>query len=94
MPPAIPTITISSSLGAAAVVFTAGEPTKALGLEVFAVLWAAQFVTWGFWYMFIYPFFISPLRKLPTPRGWRLVTGHTIDAISRGLGVAARDWQV
>ncbi|KAM3544617.1 hypothetical protein ARSEF1564_002485 [Beauveria bassiana] len=49
MPPAIPTITISSSLGAAAVVFTAGEPTKVLGLEVFVVLWAAQFVTWGFW---------------------------------------------
>ncbi|KAK8140988.1 hypothetical protein G3M48_001110 [Beauveria asiatica] len=92
MLPVIPTITISSSLGAAAVVFTAGKPTKVLGLEVFVVLWAAQFVTWGFWYMFIYPFFISPLRKLPTPGGWRLVTGHSIEAISRGMGVSARDW--
>ncbi|KGQ05870.1 Taurochenodeoxycholic 6 alpha-hydroxylase [Beauveria bassiana D1-5] len=49
MPPAIPTITISSSLGAAAVVFTAEEPTTVLGLEVFVLLWAAQFVTWGVW---------------------------------------------
>ncbi len=92
MPPAIPTITIGSGLGAAAILFTAKEPSKLLGILAFAVLWTVQFVAWGFWYTFIYPFFLSPLRKLPTPKGWHLGTGHTIEAIGKGIGVTAREW--
>ncbi|KAJ4163591.1 hypothetical protein LMH87_005311 [Akanthomyces muscarius] len=92
MPPAIPTITIGSGLGAAAILYTAEQPSRLLGIVAFAVLWAVQFFTWGFWYTFIYPFFISPLRKLPTPTGWRPITGHTVEVIGKGVGVTAREW--
>lgn len=93
MPPVIPTITIGSGLGAAIFVLKAEKSGRILlGLEAFVALWLTQFVVWGFWYMFIYPFFISPLRKLPTPGKWRFGTGHAVQAIGKGIGVSAREW--
>lgn len=91
MPAVIPTITVGSGLGAVALL-VGTKSSKILAVEAFVILWAVQFIAWGFWFMFIYPFFISPLRKLPTPPGWRWGMGHSVRAVGDGLGVTAREW--
>ncbi|OAA73378.1 cytochrome P450 78A3 [Cordyceps fumosorosea ARSEF 2679] len=92
MPAAIPTITVGSGLGATAFMLTNEAATRTLGVKVFAALWAAQFLAYGFYCMFIYPFFLSPLRHLPTASGWQLGLGHSVQAINKGLGPTGRKW--
>lgn len=92
MPAIIPTITVGSGLAAVGILLMVPNASRLLGVEAFAAIWVLQFSIWGFWYMFIYPFFQSPLRKLPTPPGWHLGVGHAVYAVSKGFGVAAREW--
>lgn len=91
MPAAIPVITVVSGLAAAAYMVASKSSDKMIGVSAFMVLFTVQFFVWGFWRMFIYPFFISPLRHLPTPPGWQLGIGHIGEGISRGLGVVGRE---
>ncbi len=93
MPPLAP-VAASSALGAVIVIATVPDWPRVFGALSFAALFILQISVWGGWYMFIYPFYISPLRHLPTPPGALPLIGHSYSALAKGVGVSARHWYV
>lgn len=105
MPP-LAAASVSSALGAVAVTATVSDWPKVLGTVSymiadwprlfgafsFVVFFSIQIAAWAGWYMFIYPFWISPLRHLPTPPGSLPLIGHSYSALVKGVGVSARYW--
>lgn len=57
----------------------------------FEVLFA-QMVAWGLYFTFVYPFYVSPFRHLPQPKGGNWLIGHGEEMRVQGPGVLARKW--
>lgn len=58
----------------------------------FALLWAGAFGMCCLYFAFIYPFYVSPLRHLPTPDGAHWLLGHLSQLLVASPGVPLRKW--
>ncbi|KAG5975612.1 hypothetical protein E4U55_007617 [Claviceps digitariae] len=58
------------------------------------VLWvlSAQISAWLIYSIYIYPYFLSPLRHLPQPKGGLPLIGHSWGLGKHGPGVLGRKW--
>lgn len=61
---------------------------------VFVALFLAQITIYSTYAIFIYPFFVSPLRHLPQVKGGLPFLGHGINMRRKGVGVMAKGWLV
>lgn len=61
---------------------------------IFFTLFSIQFGIYAFYAIFIYPFFVSPLRHLPQIQGGLPLVGQGIELRRKGPGVMAKQWQV
>ncbi|KAM3459891.1 hypothetical protein MY5147_003368 [Beauveria neobassiana] len=59
---------------------------------VFLALFASQITIYSVYAVFVYPFFVSPLRHLPQVKGGLPLIGHGINMRKKGLGVMAKKW--
>lgn len=59
---------------------------------LFALLWIGSFAVCGLYFTFVYPFYISPLRNLPTPPGAHWLFGHMPYMINATPGTPSRYW--
>lgn len=90
----LPGITIAAAVGSLATrVYdsSANQGPMAL-LYTFLGLWTAFFVVSSLYLMFIYPFYISPIRHLPTPRDAHWYMGHSHQLLSAIPGAPSRLW--
>jgi hypothetical protein len=55
-------------------------------------LFTAQICIYSFYAIFVYPFFVSPLRHLPKVKGGLPLFGHGIAMRKNGPGVMAKKW--
>ena len=60
---------------------------------VFAGVYSVSILVYLVYWTYIYPFYISPLRKIPTVPGFPL-WGHVITIISNEVGVPNREWHL
>lgn len=67
---------------------------KTQSLVVFFALLVAQVSIYSAYAMFVYPYFVSPLRHLPQVKGGLPLFGHGISMRKNGPGVMAKKWQV
>lgn len=63
-------------------------PISRLGLRLFLV----NFVLVVLYQLLIYPFFVSPLRRLPGPPGGNLILGHGLSQFERPPGDRLKRW--
>lgn len=61
-------------------------------VALFLALIAAQVGLYSFYAIFIYPFFVSPLRRLPQVKGGWPLLGHGVAMRKNGPGVMAKKW--
>ncbi|PNP50101.1 hypothetical protein THARTR1_09090 [Trichoderma harzianum] len=67
--------------------------SRASFVQAAAVLLLAQvFVVHGIWSMFVYPFWFSPLRHLPTAPGGHWLLGHGKKILAAKPAVLFREW--
>lgn len=59
---------------------------------IFAGLFALQTTLFTVYAVFIYPFYLSPFRHLPSPAGALPLVGHGRDLRRFGPGLMARKW--
>lgn len=59
---------------------------------IFVGLFAVQSIAFSIYAIFIYPFYVSPFRHLPSPKGGLPILGHGIDLRKTGPGAMARKW--
>lgn len=59
---------------------------------LFIALFAGQIAVYGFYAIFIYAHFVSPLRHLPQVKGGLPILGHGISLRKTGPGVMAKKW--
>ena len=57
-----------------------------------SVLFILQWMTWFTYSTFIYPFYTSPLRHIPTVKGGSILTGHWRTMLAEPSGMPARRW--
>lgn len=69
-------------------------PPWVLHSSIFGILFGAQAATFAFYSTLIYPFFVSPLRHLPMPKGRIPLLGHGRELRIFGPGLMARKWYV
>ncbi|EOA88135.1 hypothetical protein ACJQWK_01527 [Exserohilum turcicum] len=67
--------------------FSAKSPVKNTA-SVFAILYFAQLA----WDVFVYPIFLTPLRKLPSPPDSHFLLGHFRRIYKEPTGEPQRDW--
>ena len=68
------------------------RPTGGLG-RLGSRLFAINVALFGVWRIFVYPFFFSPLRHIPGPRGGGPLNGHALQArFSKPRGEALKEW--
>lgn len=58
------------------------------------ILCPSIFLGWAVWTTFIYPFYISPLRHLPMPKGNHWLWGHGIKLLREPQGNPSKQWYV
>ncbi|KAK5167029.1 uncharacterized protein LTR77_007758 [Saxophila tyrrhenica] len=56
------------------------------------ILFSASFTAYAFWYVVVYPKFLSPLRHLPTPPDNAFFTGQTKQIMREASGIPMRKW--
>ncbi|KJZ72371.1 hypothetical protein HIM_08297 [Hirsutella minnesotensis 3608] len=61
-------------------------------LGCFAILYAAGFAIWLVYARFIWPLWLSPLTKLPQPKGGNWLNGHFWEIFMAGQGEVERVW--
>lgn len=70
--------------------------TISLPFALYFLLWWAIFLAqagaFTFYSVFIYPFFLSPFRHLPTPKGGLPILGHGNLLRTQGPGPLAKEW--
>lgn len=67
--------------------------SRASFVQAAAVLLLAQvFVVYGIWSLFVYPFWFSPLRHLPTAPGGHWLLGHGKKILIAKPAVLFREW--
>ncbi|ATY64267.1 cytochrome P450 78A3 [Cordyceps militaris] len=66
--------------------------SKTQSAIVFVALFAAQITLYSAYAMFVYPYFVSPLRHLPQVKGGLPLIGHGINMRKKGVGVMAKEW--
>jgi hypothetical protein len=59
---------------------------------MFLALFSTQIFIYSFYAIFVYPFFVSPLRHLPKAKGGLPLFGHGIAMRKNGPGVMAKKW--
>ncbi|KAJ4165879.1 hypothetical protein LMH87_007489 [Akanthomyces muscarius] len=59
---------------------------------VFIGLFSAQIAIYSAYAIFVYPYFVSPLRHLPQVKGGLPLLGHGINMRKNGPGVMAKKW--
>lgn len=62
--------------------------------RIFFALFAGQITLFSIYAVLIYPFFLSPLRKLPAVKGGIPFFGHGIQMRKHGPGLLAKKWYV
>ncbi|OBT56753.1 hypothetical protein VE04_03925 [Pseudogymnoascus sp. 24MN13] len=67
-------------------------PLRTSYIGVFASLCLVQFVALFTYAMFLKPFWLSPLTKLPQPKGGGLLNGHFKTIYSSGAGETEKKW--
>jgi hypothetical protein len=65
---------------------------KTQSLLVFFALFATQVSIYSAYAIFVYPYFVSPLRHLPQVKGGLPLLGHGISMRKNGPGVMAKKW--
>lgn len=71
--------------------YSIASPFALYGL-LWSTIFLAQAGAFAFYSVFIYPYFVSPFRHLPTPKGGLPILGHGNLLRTRGLGLPAREW--
>lgn len=61
---------------------------------VFIGLFSAQIAIYSSYAIFVYPYFVSPLRHLPQVKGGLPLLGHGLNMRRKGPGVMAKEWSV
>lgn len=65
--------------------------TERNALRSLLLAFALIFPPWTIWASYIYPFYISPLRKIPTAPGFPL-WGQFYNIITEEIGIPQRRW--
>lgn len=60
----------------------------------FAAIWIGSYVVGCLYFIFIYPFYISPLRNLPTLPNPHWLLGHMPQMMKTPPGATSRKWCV
>lgn len=89
-----PIITTGAALGSLALNWTREQRFRSVLLGSFVALWLVGLVLWGIWTIWIYPLFVSPLRKLPEPSGNHWIWGQFRRIIAEPSGKPMRAWFV
>lgn len=71
-----------------------GLPRAPAATPLFAGLLALQVAVFAVYAILIYPFYLSPLRHLPSPEGATPFIGHGREMRRYGPGLMARKWCV
>lgn len=58
----------------------------------FGLFWVATLFVYGLYFTFIYPFYVSPTRHLPTVGGRHWLMGHIPQLFSAAPGESSRTW--
>ncbi|OAR03135.1 hypothetical protein LLEC1_06589, partial [Akanthomyces lecanii] len=58
----------------------------------FGLFWIGTFFVYGLYFTFIYPFYVSPTRHLPTAGGRHWLMGHIPVLFSAAPGECSRTW--
>lgn len=58
----------------------------------FSLFWIGSFTLSCLYFVFVYPFYISPLRNLPTPPNAHWLLGHMPYMIKATPGTPSRKW--
>ncbi|KAI1650579.1 cytochrome P450 [Daldinia loculata] len=61
-------------------------------LGTFVSTWILQSFFVGIWNIFLYPFYFSPLRHLPGPKGGSWINGHFKEIREKPTGIPMREW--
>lgn len=73
-------------------IFKAVDPERLASSTNLAILYAICILWWAIWTTFIYPFFISPLKHLPMPKGNHWLWGHGMKLLREPQGNPSKEW--
>ena len=83
-----------SAISAAVPKFFQIYPSYCDAFAFSAGLFLVQAFLWAGYTILIYPFFVSPLRHLPQPKGGHFLLGHGLTLAKRVPGLLAKEWYV
>jgi hypothetical protein len=63
-------------------------------LGTFSQLWVLQLLVFGIWRVFIWPYFVSPLRHIPGPKGGSWWNGQFPVILAKPTGIPMIEWYV
>lgn len=58
----------------------------------FGLFWVGTLFVYGLYFTFIYPFYVSPTRHLPTAGGRHWLMGHIPELFGAAPGECSRTW--
>lgn len=88
-------VTAVAALGTFTLRLTAAESPKLSSLALsFALFWIGSFAVCALYFTFIYPFYVSPSRHLPTVGGRHWLMGHAPELYYAAPGECSRKWYV
>lgn len=61
-------------------------------VKPFALFLAGELAVSFVYFTFVYPFYVSPLRNIPTPEGAHWLLGHIPQLIGIAPGAPSRKW--
>ncbi|KAI0387932.1 cytochrome P450 [Hypomontagnella monticulosa] len=83
---------VASLIYAYFIVSTRPQWTKSELLGAFVAMWSLQSFLYGFWKMFLYPYFFSPLIGLPQPKRGSWFMGNFWTIRDKPTGIPQREW--
>lgn len=90
----IKTIAIGSAATTVFVGYVHDALNRSFLLSTFFKLFFGQIFIYMIYAIFLYPFYFSPLRHLPTPKGNHWLFGHAPRIVKEPNGAPTRDWIV
>lgn len=69
-----------------------GDVSRAAAAKLFAAFFAGELLAYGIYSALIYPFYVSPLRHLPMPKGNHWLFGHALTIVKEPTANPAKRW--
>lgn len=85
-------VTALAGVALLVVVYNARSPSYLV--RAFVTQWLVQLTLWGIWTTFVYPHYMSPLRRLPQPKGSHWLLGQGRKLMSESPAAPLREWSV